>query len=106
MVVEGWDQTLISGTAQSKKLFINLKFFENRWERNEREFGQAFAIHRPNLTISLATAIACASICFAIFPGGVSEPKGKLATLSAYTVTKYRWVDPGGGQGPPYPGSP
>ena len=35
MVVEAWDQTLISGTAQSKKLFINLKSFENRWERNE-----------------------------------------------------------------------
>ena len=67
----------------------------------ERVAVSSCKIHRPNLTIRLATPIECASICFAIFPGGVSEPKGKLATLSAYTLTKYRWVDPGGGQGPP-----
>ena len=40
-------------------------------------------IHRQNLTISLAAPTECASICFAIFPGGVSEPKGKFSTLSA-----------------------
>jgi hypothetical protein len=28
--------------------------------------------------------IECASICFAIFPGGVSEPKGNFSTLSVY----------------------
>jgi hypothetical protein len=63
-------------------------------------------IHRPNLTISLATPMECASIWFAIFLAAVSEPKGSFSTLSANTLTKYRWVDPGGGQGPPYPGSP
>jgi PAS domain S-box-containing protein len=47
-------------------------------------------IHRPSLTVSLATPIECASICFAIFPGGVSEPKGNFSTLSAYALTKYR----------------
>jgi hypothetical protein len=46
--------------------------------------------HRPNFTISWATSIECASICFAILPGRVSEPKGNFPTLSAYTFTKYR----------------
>jgi hypothetical protein len=126
-LVKGRDQTPVSSTVQNKKLFINLKSFDNAGGQLTRLFGgrvcpcrlkqlQALGIervavssckiHRPNLTIRLATPIECASICFAIFPGGVSEPKGKLATLSAYTLTKYRWVDPGGGQGPPYPGSP
>jgi hypothetical protein len=63
-------------------------------------------IHRASFTISLATPIECVSICFAIFPGGVSEPKSNFSRLSAYTLTKYRWSDPGGGQGPPYPSFP
>lgn len=40
-------------------------------------------IHRQNLTIILAAPTECVSICFAIFPGGVSEPKGNLSTLIA-----------------------
>jgi hypothetical protein len=46
----------------------------------------------PELYHQLGTPIECVSICFAFFPGGVSEPKGNFSTLSAYTFTKYRWV--------------
>jgi hypothetical protein len=85
---------------------LNFKLAPLRFAQNGKPSFFSPKIHRPNLTISLATPIECVSICFAIFPGGVSQPKGNFSTLSAYTLTKYRWVDPGGGQGPPYPFSP
>src|ERR1700722_12210812 len=40
MVVEGWKQTVISGIAQNKKLFINSEFFENRWGNPLEGFGE------------------------------------------------------------------
>jgi hypothetical protein len=40
MVVKGWDQTLISGTAQNKKFFINSESFENRRGDPLEGFGE------------------------------------------------------------------
>jgi hypothetical protein len=85
-------------------LYFNLP--PSRFAKNGKPPFSSPKTYRPNFTISLAMPIECVSICFAIFPGGVSEPKGNFSTLSAYTFTKYRWGDPGGGHGPPYPGSP
>jgi hypothetical protein len=90
-----------ASSVRTGRLWLRLQTYAFTIRKKRKPSFSNSKIHRPNFTISLATPIECASICFDIFPGEVSETKGSFSTLSAYTFTKYRWGDPGGGHGPP-----